>query len=108
MSNFWDYNVWGLVAIAAALLIALLAANGLKRSVGFLRASLIPTSVIAGLLLLILSAALRPVIGKPLFDTFIFGDNGMSRLEVITYHMLALGFISSSFRASGNAFSPKR
>ena len=96
------------MAIAAALLIALLAANGLKRSVGFLRASLIPTSVIAGLLLLILSAALRPVIGKPLFDTFIFGDNGMSRLEVITYHMLALGFISSSFRASGNAFSPKR
>lgn len=96
------------MTLAAALLLALLVANGLKRSVKFLRASLIPTSVLAGLILLILSAALRPALGKPLFDTVLFGENGMSRLEVITYHMLALGFISSSFRASGNAFSPKR
>ena len=108
MSNFWDYNVWGLVTLAAALLLALLAANGLKRSVGFLRASLIPTSVLAGLILLLLSTALRPVLGMSMFDTAFFGENGMSRLEIITYHMLALGFISSSFRASGNAFSPKR
>ena len=108
MSDFWDYNVWGLVTLAAALLLALLAANGLKRSIGFLRASLIPTSVLAGLLLLFLSTALRPVLGVSLFDTRFFGESGMTRLENITYHMLALGFIASSFRASGNAFSPRR
>ena len=55
MTNFWDSEVWGPVTLTAALLLALLAANGLKRSVGILRRSLIPTSVLAGMLLLILA-----------------------------------------------------
>lgn len=108
MANFWDYEVWGLVAIAAVLMLSLLAANGLKRSVRFLRMSLIPTSVLAGVMLLLASVILSPVFGKSLFDTALFGGNGLSRLEVITYHMLALGFVSSTFRASGNSFAGER
>ena len=108
MTNFWDFEVWGLVALMAVLLLSLLAANGLKRTFRFLRNSLIPTSVLAGVILLIISVILRPLIGKPLFDTALFGGNGVSRLEIITYHMLALGFIASTYRTSENAFSPKR
>ena len=108
MTNFWDYEVWGFITLMGAMLLALLAANGLKRSIGLLRKSLIPTSVLAGLLLLLLSVALRPLLSKPLFDTGFFGGNGLAQLEVITYHALAIGFIASTFRTSDNAFSRKR
>ena len=108
MVNFWDHEVWELVSLVAALLLALLAANGLKRSLRFLRMSLIPTSVLGGFLLLMLSVILRPLLGKSVFDTVLFGGNGLSRLEVLTFHMLALGFIATTFRAPGNVFSGKR
>ena len=108
MTNFWDSEVWGPITLAAALLLALLAANGLKRTVRALRESLIPTSVLAGLMLLLLAVVLRPFLGKPLFDTAFFGGNGTSMLESITYHLLALGFIASAYRTSNNIFSAER
>ncbi len=108
MTNFWDYEVWGTITLVAVMLLALLFANGLKRTFRILRNSLIPTSVLAGLMLLILSVILRPVIGGSMFDTPFFGGNGLSTLETITYHTLALGFIASAFRTSENAFKGKR
>ena len=48
MENFWDYSVWGFFNILAALLISLLAAHMLKRSIPLLQASLIPASVLGG------------------------------------------------------------
>ena len=52
MENFWDSNVWGTFALFAVLLISLLIANALKRTLKFLKRSLIPTSVLAGAILL--------------------------------------------------------
>ena len=46
MANFWDYNVWGSVNVVAVLLLGLLMGHALKRSVKWLQASLIPTSVL--------------------------------------------------------------
>ncbi len=108
MTNFWDSEVWGPITLVSALLLVLLAANGLKRSVRFLRESLIPTSVLAGMMLLLLSVVLRPVLKTSLFDTAFFGGNGTSMLESITYHLLALGFIASAYRTTKNAFSADR
>ena len=53
--NFWDSEAWSLINLTAVLLIGLLAGNLLKKSVGFLRRSLIPTSVLGGLILLAVS-----------------------------------------------------
>lgn len=98
MQNFWDSEVWGGLNLAAVLLLSLLAANALKRKVRFLRASLIPTSVLGGLILLATAGVYRAAAKQPLFDTAFFGGNGTNRMEALTYHMLALGFIASAFR----------
>ena len=108
MTNFWDYNVWGTVNLVAVLLLSLIVANILKKSVGFLRDSLIPTSVIGGMLLLAISIIYGAVTGKSLFNTEFFGGDGDSVLEIITYHSLALGFIATIFKPSREKHSRER
>lgn len=60
-------------------------ANILRRKVLFIQKSLVPTAVLAGFILLILRAT-----GLVPIDT--------NFLEMLTYHMLALGFIAMSLR----------
>jgi len=108
MENFWDYSVWGTLHIVAALLMSLLAANMLKRAIPALQASLIPTSVLGGGILLMISGLYKLFTGDVMFDTAFFGGNGMATLEVITYHTLALGFIASAFKSGSGKLSRKR
>ena len=108
MTNFWDYNVWGGINLVAVLLLSLLVANLLKKSFRIFRVSLIPTSVLGGIMLLIIAAIWNAVTGKPLFDTAFFGGNGYAVLEIITYHALALGFIATSMRSSEQKLTKKR
>ena len=108
MNNFWDYNVWGFIMILSVLLGSLLVANILKKNIPFLNKSLIPTSVLGGLILLIISSVYNAITGKVLFDSAIFGGNGMTALEIITYHTLALGFIASSLKTNGGKLNKKR
>ena len=108
MASFWDYSVWGTINLVAILLLSLLVANLLKKTVGFLQASLVPTSVMGGLILLAIAAIYSKVTGRILFDENFFGGDGISKLEVITYHMLALGFIASTFRDSDNKLTKQR
>ena len=100
MENFWDYSVWGFINLLAVLLGSLLLANVLKRHIPWLQASLIPTSVLGGGLLLVAVGIWRTITGEDLFETPFFGGNGTATLELITYHMLALGFIASAFKTS--------
>ncbi len=108
MESFWDSSVWGTVALIGTLLLSLLVANALKKSIRLLRASLIPTSVLAGILLLIFAGIFDAVSDTPLFETAFFNGNGYHTLEIITYHTLALGFIASTLKPSSNKFTKKR
>ena len=108
MTNFWDSNVWGFFNVVALLLVSLLAANALKRAIRFLEASLIPTSVLAGALLLLISEAVRICTGKEIFETAIFNRNGIEMMEMLTYHMLGLGFVASTFKSAGGKLSKQR
>lgn len=108
MSNFWDASVWGGMNVIAALLLALLAASLLKKWIKVLKESLIPTSVLAGGVLLLLSSVYSAITGTDMFETAFFGGNGISVLEMITYHALALGFIASTFESSEGKLSKKR
>lgn len=108
MENFWDYSVWGSFNLFAVLLISLLAGNVLKKSIPMLQASLIPTSVIGGGLLLVTSGIYRLFTTEPLFDAAFFGGKGMVTLEMITYHTLALGFIASTFKSSDGKLTKQR
>ncbi len=108
MNNFWDTNVWGEINVIAILLLGLLAASLLKKSSKLLRESLIPTSVLAGGILLAISAIYKLFSGHGIFSTSFFGGDGVSILEIITYHALALGFISSTFESSDENRSKSR
>ena len=108
MENFWDFKVWGGILVFTVILGSLLLANVVKKGLPFLQNSLIPTSVIAGLLLLIISSVYSAITGTPIFNTEFFGGNGTSTLEIITYHALALGFIASALKTSDKKMSRKR
>lgn len=108
MSNFWDASVWGGMNVVAALLLALLAASLLKKGIKILKESLIPTSVLAGGILLLISSVYSAITGTDMFETTFFGGNGITVLEIITYHALALGFIASTFESSEGKLSKQR
>lgn len=108
MANFWDFSVWGHFSIIAILLISLLVANALKKSIMWLKVSLIPTSVLGGAILLILAAIYKGITGAVLFNEEFFGGDGIAFLENITYHALAIGFIASAFKSSDGKLTKKR
>ena len=108
MAHFWDFSVWGPFNLMAILLLSLLAANLLKKYIPVLERSLIPSSVLGGGILLVISSIYTPITGKVFFDTAFFGCNGSSILEIITYHALALGFIASTFKSGGGKMTKTR
>lgn len=108
MTNFWDSEVWSFLLITGILLLSLLVANMIKRSVKFLKYSLVPTSVLGGIILLLVSTVFEVTTGNVLFNTELFAGKGMAILEQITYHALALGFIASTFKSSGGKLSKQR
>ena len=108
MENFWDFNVWSSFNLSAVLLVSLLAANILRKSIPFLRSSLIPTSVLGGGLLIAVAGIYKLFTGEIMFDTAFFGGNGTAALELLTYHCLALGFIASTFKPSKGNLTKKR
>ena len=108
MSNFWDFNIWSFVMLMGALLGSLLVGNIIKKGIPFLRNSLVPTSVLAGGVLLIVAAIYKAITGEVMFDAAAFGGRGTEMLEIVTYHTLALGFIASSFKTNGGKLTKKR
>ena len=108
MNNFWDFSAWGFFNLVTILLLSLLIANMLRRSIPALDASLIPTSVLGGGILLVISTIYNTVTGEEMFNTAFFGGNGAAWLELITYHMLALGFTASALKSSGGKMTRER
>ena len=108
MSNFWDSEVWSILFVVGTLLISLLVGNVVKKEIPFLRNSLIPTSVIAGLILIGVAAIYKAFAGEVMFDTEFFAGKGTATLEIITYHSLALGFIASSLKHTGTKLTKQR
>lgn len=106
--SFSGFNVWGSLNVIAVLLISLLVANMLKKLIKPLRASLIPTSVLGGIMLLIISSIVKLTSDVTLFNTAFFGGNGTTMLEIITYHALAIGFIASALKTSNKKMNKQR
>ncbi|MDO5444087.1 MAG: sodium/glutamate symporter [Eubacteriales bacterium] len=106
--NFWDSEVWGSFNLVAILLTSLLLANSLKKLIPILKRSLIPSSVLGGLILLIISIIYETKTGNNLFNTSFFGNNGAATLEILTYHCLALGFIATSFKPASHKLGKQR
>jgi ESS family glutamate:Na+ symporter len=106
--NFWDSDAWSFILLFAVLLTALLVGNIIKQTIPFMRKSLVPTSVLGGLFLLIVSVIYQLITDELLLNASIFGGNGMDVLEILTYHCLALGFIAMTFRPSSGKRTRQR
>lgn len=108
MTNFWDSNVWGFMLLMTILLGSLLIANIFKRRIPFLKNSLIPNSVLGGVIILLVEWIYKFISGNQFFSAAMFGVDGHDTLEIITYHCLALGFIASSLKTTGGKITKKR
>lgn len=111
--DFSAYEVWSFLLILAVLLASMLLASALMRAFKFLRKSLIPVSVLGGIILLIISTILYFTVGDYLFNLTLFNPNqdtynGMELLELITYHTLGIGFVAMGMRTSKRKFTKQR
>ena len=88
MLNFWDFRAWGSFNLFAALLTAMLAANVLKRKIKFLQASLIPTSVLGGGILIAIAGTYKLITGNIMFDEPFFGQNGTMSVKILLLTIL--------------------
>lgn len=108
MNSFSDSSVWSFVLLLTLLLGSLMVANIFKRRVPFLKNSLIPNSVLGGIIILLVEWVYKLISGNTFFDAAIFNGIGHTTLEIITYHCLALGFVASSLKTNGGRIGKKR
>ncbi len=80
----------------------------LLKKIPLLKKSLIPTSVLGGAIILLITGIYKLITKDSFFDAEVFNGKGYSTLEVITYHALALGFIASALKTSKNKMTKKR
>ncbi|MCR5740957.1 MAG: hypothetical protein K6G38_00630 [Gammaproteobacteria bacterium] len=104
--SFSSSNVWNFLIVVGILFLGMMIAYLLKNNIKFLKKSLVPVSVIAGLIILIFTTIYKVITGETFFDlAFLSVTNGedtittgSSILETITYHALGIGFVSMAFR----------
>ncbi|MCR4617287.1 MAG: hypothetical protein K5669_03740, partial [Lachnospiraceae bacterium] len=101
-SSFSDSSVWSFILLAAVILGSMIVASIIKRKIKFLNKSLVPVSVLGGILLLAVSVIVKAVTGEYLFNHEVFSagsdKTGIETLEILTYHCLAIGFIAMTLR----------
>ena len=83
------YSTWFLLVQIGIISLAVLLGNTLRRKVTLIKNSLLPTSVIAGIIIFGLKFV-------PKVSDFINSDF----MEILTYHCLGLGFIALSLKSS--------
>ena len=112
--SFAELSVWTFIMVIASIGASMLIASILKHFLPFLRKTLVPVSVLGGVILLIVSTVTYYAAGTYLFDLPVFGGNGetglsgMDVLELITYHCLGIGFIATGMRSSNKKFTKRR
>ncbi len=101
----WDFTmanydaVWGFVVQLGLLLLFLMLGNILRRVIPLFRKCLIPSALLGGGVLLLVSVICKQ------FD-FILVDNRL--MQVITYHCLAIGFASMTLKMEKSTHKTSR
>ncbi len=88
--QFWDFEVWNFLITLSILFAAMLLANGLRRSIPFLKKTLIPSSVIGGFIVLLFGGIYKAITGSLPFHSV--------TIESLTYHGLGLGIVAMTFQ----------
>ncbi len=90
--NFWNLEIWNFMITIGILFAAMLFANMLRRLIKPLAKSLIPSSVLAGFIVLAVDGIYKSITGSSMFS--------LVTLESLTYHCLGLGLVAMAFRTS--------
>ena len=115
--NFWDSNIWSFILIIGVLGVTVIFAGFLRNNVKWIKRSMIPSSVLGGVILLLVSTAVFYFTGgeknggQYLFELSVFNSqkiSGMTTLEILTYHCLGLGFVATALRPGEKPFNKKR
>lgn len=91
--HFWEFdvNTYDVWLYTGLIVVVFLLANVIRRKVGFVRRSLLPTAIIGGLIILILKSF-------GIFDA-IFDTQKMNQfMEAVTYHALGIGVVALSLK----------
>lgn len=115
-ANFWDSDVWSFILLIGILGLTVLISGLLRNNVKWIKRSLIPSSVLGGLILLVVSTVVFYATGgkdggKYLFELDCFNTatmSGMTVLEILTYHCLGLGFVATALRPGKKKIDGKR
>jgi glutamate:Na+ symporter, ESS family len=87
--EFWSMEYWSSLNQIAFLAIILLLANVIRRKVAFLRKTLLPTAVFGGFVMLLIKE----------INILPAGFINVDFMVAITFHMLAIGFISLALKS---------
>lgn len=100
IQNYESFATWGAIIYFLILSVLLLVGNVIRRKIPLFKKSLLPTSVIAGLLgLLIKEVIFRPLATNGAMPSdFVMNFNNF--LNLVTYHTLALGFIAMGLKVN--------
>jgi glutamate:Na+ symporter, ESS family len=90
--EFWNNSYWSSLNQIAFLAVILMVSNVIRRKVGFLRKSLLPTAVLAGFIVLLIKVS--NILPEGFFQ--------VSFMELITFHTLAIGFIALALKSLSN------
>ncbi len=88
--TLWDYSTWSYCLQLGIILFAVILGNIISRRVPFIKSSLVPASVVAGIMIFILK--LIPWVNENLIDS--------NFMESLTYHCLGLGFIAVALQTA--------
>ncbi|MBS5853300.1 MAG: hypothetical protein KIC61_06725 [Staphylococcus sp.] len=72
MTSFWDSNIWSLLLLGGMLFASMLIAHILKKNITFLQKSLIPASVLGGIIILIFTTIYKLITKNTFFELAIF------------------------------------
>ncbi|NMA06354.1 MAG: hypothetical protein GX928_01370 [Ruminococcaceae bacterium] len=88
--QFWDIEIWSLLITLTILFLGMMVANSLRRIIGPLRRSLIPSPVLGGFIVLAFDFFVKTVFKVDMFNNI--------TVEALTYHGLGLGFVAITLR----------
>src|SRR3989339_294030 len=101
VTNYESFATWGIIIYVAILSLLLLTGNVIRRKIPILKKSLLPTSVIAGLLgLIIKEAIVRPLTGQSWWISESEIETFNMFLNLVTYHTIAIGFIAMGLKVN--------
>lgn len=100
---FWEFNInaFDIIVLTGILAVIFLLSNVIRRKVGFIRRSLLPTAVIGGILMLVIKSL-------GLFDQIMNIKDANMFMEAITYHTLGLGVVALTLKSSNKETNKQR